>query len=87
MPQQPLGILPSGEFPSSEIHIAPGDLFMLYTDGFVETANAAGEEFGLKRLQAELHKHAGEPLASISRALARHGSQFDDQSILLIRHL
>jgi phosphoserine phosphatase RsbU/P len=90
-PDMPLGILPSAEFPSSKIHIAPGDLLMLYTDGLVETANSAGEEFGLKRLQAELHKHAREPLTSISSALqesvARHGAQFDDQSILLIRHL
>jgi hypothetical protein len=90
-PNMPLGILPSGEFVSSEIHIAPGDLFMLYTDGFVETANAAGEEFGLKRLQAALQQHAREPLESISRSLqeavTRHGAQFDDQSILLIRHL
>jgi Stage II sporulation protein E (SpoIIE) len=90
-PNMPLGILPEGQFASYPIQSQPGDLFALYTDGFIETANAAGEEFGLKRLQAELHKHAREPLDSIYYSLresvARHGTQFDDQSILLIRHL
>lgn len=30
--------------------IAPGDLFLLYTDGITETANLQGEEFGAERL-------------------------------------
>jgi serine phosphatase RsbU (regulator of sigma subunit) len=64
-------------------------LFALYTDGFLEAANAKGEEFGIGRLKAELQKHGNEPLEaicrSISESVARHGAQFDDQSILLIR--
>ncbi|MGA7626784.1 MAG: PP2C family protein-serine/threonine phosphatase [Candidatus Acidiferrales bacterium] len=90
-PNMPLGILPSGEFLSSEIRAASGDVFALYTDGLLETASAAGEEFGIKRLEAELHKHGREPLdvicRSVRESVARHGSQFDDQSILLIRQL
>jgi hypothetical protein len=90
-PNMPLGILPSGEFASAEISTEGGDVCALYTDGFLETANAAGEEFGIARLQAELRKHGKEPLAVICRLLqesvARHGAQFDDQSLLLIRQL
>jgi Stage II sporulation protein E (SpoIIE) len=90
-PNMPLGILPSGEFESSEIPSASGSTFALYTDGFQETANAAGEEFGIDRLQAEFKKHGKEPLESIYRALldsvTRHGVQFDDRSMLLIRRL
>jgi len=90
-PNMPLGILPSGEFSSSEGRTQPGDLFMLYTDGYVETANKSGEEFGLARLQVELQKHAREPLATVATSLQQtvnaHGVQFDDMSILLIRHL
>ena len=90
-PNMPLGILPSGDFASSEIQTAAGDVCALYTDGLLETANAAGEEFGLARLQAELQKHGKEPLEVICRSLqesvARHGAQFDDQSLLLIRRL
>ncbi len=90
-PNMPLGILPSGDFASSEVRPEDGDLFALYTDGLLETANAAGEEFGLKRLQAELQKHGKEPLGvicrSVQESVARHGAQFDDQSILLMRQL
>jgi serine phosphatase RsbU (regulator of sigma subunit) len=61
------------------------------TDGLLETTNAAGEEFGIQRLAEELRKHAKEPLQSICRsareAVARHGAQFDDQSLLLVRRM
>jgi sigma-B regulation protein RsbU (phosphoserine phosphatase) len=87
----PLGILPEGEFQTSETAAEPGDLFALYTDGLLETANAKGEEFGVDRLKAELQKHGKERLETICRSLqesvAKHGAQFDDQSLLLIRKL
>jgi Stage II sporulation protein E (SpoIIE) len=87
----PLGILPIAVFATSEIRTENGDVLALYTDGLLETANAAGEEFGLKRLQAELQKHGKEPLSAICRSLqesvAQHGAQFDDQSVLLLRQL
>jgi hypothetical protein len=90
-PNMPLGILPSGEFVSSEIRADRGDIFLLYTDGLLETANAQGEEFGIKRLEAALQKCGTQPLDAICRSIqesvARHGGQFDDQSLLLIRQL
>jgi Stage II sporulation protein E (SpoIIE) len=42
-PNMPLGILPDGEFVSCAAAVARGDVFALYTDGLLETANAAGE--------------------------------------------
>ena len=90
-PNMPLGILPSGEFATTEVAAETGTLFALYTDGFLEAANAEGEEFGVARLKAELQKHGKEPLEAICRlikeSVARHGAQFDDQSMLLIRKL
>jgi hypothetical protein len=90
-PNMPLGILPSADFASSEVRAEPGDVFALYTDGFLEPANAAGEEFGLARLQTEFQKLGREPLEVICRSLqesvARHGAQFDDQSLFLIRKI
>jgi hypothetical protein len=87
----PLGILPEGEFATSELRTENGDVLVLYTDGLLETMNAAGEEFGIEAFQAELRKHGGEPLNVICRSLqetvARYGAQFDDQSLLLIRQL
>jgi len=88
-PNMPLGIIPEGEFIYSEIPTGHGDVFLLYTDGFVEPANSAGEEYGIARLQGEFQKHAAQPLDAIYKALqesvARFGAQFDDQSLLLIR--
>jgi len=90
-PNMPLGILPSGQFATAEITSESGTVFALYTDGFLEATNKAGEEFGVKRLQAELQKYGKEPLdvicQSIKESVARHGAQFDDQSMLLIRRL
>jgi len=90
-PNMPLGILPEGEFATSEIATEVGDLFAMYTDGLLEAANPAGEEFGVGRFQAELQKHGRETLDAIYRLLqesvARHGAQFDDQSILLVRRV
>jgi uncharacterized protein (DUF486 family) len=88
-PNMPLGIVSSGEFVTSETAVQSGMLFALYTDGLLETANKAGEEFGVDRLKTELQKHGKESLGAICRSIqesvARHGGQFDDQSILLIR--
>ena len=90
-PNMPLGILPDGEFVCIEARAERGDIFALYTDGLLETANAAGEEFGMQRLEAELQKHGKAPLdvicQSLQESVNRHGAQFDDQSILLIRQL
>ena len=90
-PNMPLGILPEGTFETSGIPTESGNLYALYTDGLLEAANAAGEEFGLKRFQEELQRHATKPLEAIYRSLqesvARHGAQFDDQSVLLVRRV
>jgi hypothetical protein len=90
-PNMPLGILPRGEFVSCEAPVSTGDVFALYTDGLLESTNAAGEEFGIERLAAELRKHGKQPLETICRSIresvAQHGAQFDDQSLLLLRQL
>jgi hypothetical protein len=50
----PLGIRMDLEFEIQEAIIAPGDTLLLYTDGVVETLDAAGESFGFERLQKGL---------------------------------
>lgn len=86
----PLGIIPDAEFATAEVQTEEGDVLALYTDGLLEAANAAGEEFGIKGLEIELQKHGHEPLnvicQSLQASVARHGAQLDDQSVLLIRH-
>jgi hypothetical protein len=50
----PLGIRIEYELEIHEAVIVPSDTLLLYTDGVVETLNAAGESFGFERLEKGL---------------------------------
>lgn len=53
----PLGIVPVGVFPPPEPStMAPGDLLILYTDGFTEAVSPAGELYGEERLAVVARK-------------------------------
>jgi len=72
--------------------IAPGDLFLLYTDGLTEAMNPAGDFFGEDRLSALVQLHGAgtfphlrdEILASISTFVGP-AEQQDDMTMLLLR--
>ena len=89
--QFPLGLLPVDHYVSRSGPCAPGDLFALYSDGIIEVANAADEQFGIDRLEAEIRKRISEPLETICEAVmsasSAHGFPDDDRSLLLIRVL
>ena len=46
----PLGVLEDYEYESFTHHFEPGDLITLFTDGFSEAMNSAGELYGIERL-------------------------------------
>jgi len=46
-----LGVIPESEYPVREIPISPGDRYLLYTDGVMETENAKGEAFGDRKFE------------------------------------
>lgn len=89
----PLGLLPSAPFGYGQTTLAPGDLLVLYTDGFVEAENPEGEEYGLDRLQAVCLGSArdGEELATaLDRDLEGfvRGVPFaDDRTLVTARRL
>ncbi len=89
--QFPLGLLPVDHYVSRNSPCAPGDLFALYSDGIIEVANAANEEFGIERLESEIRDRKSQPLQNICdgvmAASAAHGAADDDRSLLLIRVL
>ncbi len=47
----PLGVRLPVDIPQRRIDVAPGDTFVLHSDGVYETRNAAGEAYGLERLE------------------------------------
>lgn len=51
-----LGIFDQVVYPVNELTLAPGDVFLLYTDGVFEVF-AGAEEFGLARLISTVHEH------------------------------
>jgi sigma-B regulation protein RsbU (phosphoserine phosphatase) len=48
----PIGMFCSESFTSQSVQLAPGETLLLYTDGFIEARNVAGEDYGIDRLYA-----------------------------------
>jgi len=91
MEQFPLGLIPGGRYASHHVNYAPGDMFLLVTDGITEVVNERDEEFGLARLERLLSQYQARPLSQIWELVMgevkQHGTQQDDQSLLLLRVL
>jgi sigma-B regulation protein RsbU (phosphoserine phosphatase) len=63
------GVEPDAAYPSCELALAPGDRFLLYTDGLTETESAAGEPFGNARLQEVLREGQSVSAKELSQRL------------------
>jgi phosphoserine phosphatase RsbU/P len=89
--QFPLGFFEDATYTSGHVARAGGDLFLLVSDGIVETTNRADEQFGMARVAEELRSRASSPLEeivdAIIRASAAHGVSEDDRSMLVVRVL
>ena len=89
MRQYPLGLVAEPGYVSAQIICDPGDLFVVVSDGLLETMNAGAEEFGLDRLEKSVVAHATESLPEIYEALMRavsaFGEQRDDRTVLIVR--
>jgi phosphoserine phosphatase RsbU/P len=88
----PLGIESRVQYESASVVLAPGDLLIIFTDGLIETMNAAEEEFGEERLlnfvKATPAKTADEILRSlVASADAFSGStpHYDDLTCMILR--
>jgi len=76
------------------IDLEPGDLFVLYTDGFSEAMNEYANEFSEERLAQSIKRLAGLPtdeiLAKIRTQVAHfvgHTPQHDDMTMIVMRVL
>jgi Stage II sporulation protein E (SpoIIE) len=89
MQQYPLGLVAEPGYVSAKVCCDPGDLFVVVSDGLLETVNADDEEFGLARLEKSVAAHATKPLPEIYEALMRavsgFGEQRDDRTVLIVR--
>ena len=64
-----IGIKPDSEYPIREIPIHPGDRFLLYTDGVVESENSAGEFFGDRKLEEIVRSDQSLPPSRLSEQI------------------
>jgi hypothetical protein len=91
MEQFPLGLTGDCAYDSSLASYRPGDLFVLLSDGVIETENAHGVEFGFEGVERVVVQHGADQLKEITdrlmSELAKFGRRTDDQTILLIRAL
>ena len=62
----PLGLMPEVEFdPPTHVPLAPGDMLLLFTDGFFEWSRPDGEQFGTDRLTDVVRRHRDLPVADL----------------------
>jgi sigma-B regulation protein RsbU (phosphoserine phosphatase) len=88
-----LGPSPDALYQRGFARLEPGDLLVLYTDGFTEcTHHATGDEFGLARLQRLVRRHAARSAAEIVELLFQAVSRYagsghpdDDQTAVVVR--
>lgn len=91
----PLGIMedPEGDGRQS-MHLAPGDMIVLLTDGFYEYQREDNEQFGKERVADVILQHHHrtsrellEALLAAMRAFAGGAPQMDDMTALIIKRL
>jgi len=91
MEQFPLGLIGNCVYESSLASYDPGDLFVLLSDGVIETEDEHGADFGFAGVERVVVRHGAESLQEIMHQLvselAKFGDRTDDQTILLIRAL
>lgn len=74
------------------VKLTPGDVFVLYTDGVVESRNEEGEEYGYERLMDAVKRHHNKPASDFHAALLGDLNRFlgekaydDDMTLLVLR--
>jgi sigma-B regulation protein RsbU (phosphoserine phosphatase) len=88
----PLGMFCTTQFAVCHLTLAPGDTLFLYTDGLSELFNAAGDEYGVQRVQSLAARFAQacpeDMLASCLEEIRKYSAGVkhnDDLTLLAIR--
>lgn len=89
----PLGVFPDSRYSESVVNLTAGDVLVLYTDGVVESRNAADQDFGVQRLENVVRsvsdRRAHEICEAVAAAVREHSSQAsgqeDDLTISIVK--
>ncbi len=63
-PALPLGGIMNTTYSETVISYDSGDMFILYTDGIVETQNSRGEDYGMSRLKKRIERALGNEISA-----------------------
>jgi sigma-B regulation protein RsbU (phosphoserine phosphatase) len=85
----PIGLSPEEICELASADLSPGDVVVFYTDGVTEAENRFGEEFGMQRLSAIVHRgsslSAEDLMANIYNSAATFcGDNFNDDVTILV---
>ncbi len=87
-----IGLLPVAEYQQGEVAISPGDVLVVFSDGIVESTNAADEEYGEERLAQEAQAHYSAPVEVLRQRVIESVRQFaagvpaaDDLTFVIVR--
>ena len=90
----PLGGMKGIEYGQEQLELAPGDIYIFYSDGVIEALNSEEEMYGTERLKsvlAEAPQHlSAEELIEYTfkdiQAFVQTAEQYDDITIVVVRH-
>ena len=77
-----LGLFRESHYTSFTSFAAKGDVFLLYTDGISEAANANGEEFGRDRLCAVLKQNLDRDVTGLTQSVIEAVNEFTGTTVL-----
>jgi sigma-B regulation protein RsbU (phosphoserine phosphatase) len=89
-PGYPIGCMDDAVYEEGSLQLKPGDRLCLYSDGFTDVMNPAGEPFGLQRLRRTIESAGDEPVDACVRRLSHaalewaEGVPRDDLSVLAL---
>jgi serine phosphatase RsbU (regulator of sigma subunit) len=87
-----LGVVPAAAYVNGSFKLSQGDVLMIYSDGINESMNAAGEEFGYERLEAQLRRSRTDPAGAVLFSALGAVQDFaaacplvDDMTLVIVR--
>jgi len=89
----PVGLFKEADYRQETLQIEPGDMLVIYSDGFSEAPNAEWEEFGEDRIIEVLRQHREEPPrqiidtleGAVTNYLSPEVNYSDDRTVVVLK--
>ena len=88
----PLGLFPITSLTTQRVHLGPGELLFLYSDGLSEAEDESGEQYGWRRIRSVVEDSRGLPAAATIEGCLENLKAFrngtpatDDLTLMVVR--